>query len=450
MNKKIFLFCFFILFFLSILFSAIVQYGIKVYSVVDKTNIGIDEQVTLRLTIAGSGFFPDPKLPNIKDFNIVKVSQFTGSDFSSGKPVPYTVFEYMLTPFHKGNFFIPKIYVQYKGFLYSSEEYKISVGDKVRNIRLEGSNFKETSPIARNISSDPIFIKSSISKNNVFYNQQIIYTYTIFTRVPIRNIPKIQIPEFEGFRYENLYYRKEYVTKINNVLYKAFEFKFALFPYMTNTQKISPIKMICDKNIFINQSEVSNYLKGSSYFVRNSESFNVEVSQIPIDGKPLNFGGLIGNFDIVSEVEENEIDMDGMIILTIKIKGTGNITSVPTIKCPLIDKLREYDSDTFVNFDKKEDKIVGEKIFKFALIPVEKGEDIIPSIGFSYFDENQGKYLTKYTKPINIKIVKHKKDNLNENKENKNKKNNAFYYIGIGVIILFSIIFFLIKKRNKK
>ncbi|MDR0676431.1 MAG: BatD family protein, partial [Elusimicrobiota bacterium] len=405
-------------------YSAIIQRGITVYSAIDKSKIGIDEQIILRLTIAGAGFFPNPKLPQIKDFNIIKTGQFTGADFSKGRPIPYTVFEYVLTPYHKGNFIIPKISVYYKGFNYSSEEYEITVSDKIRQVKSDEVQYQETKIFQKNINLAPIFIRSAITSNNVFYNQQIVYTYTVFTRVPIKAIPKVQIPEFEGFRYEKLYYRKEYNTKFEDVLYRAFEFKFALFPFMTDTQKIPAIKMICDRSIFLNPLQVNSFFKGQNYFIKNTEAFNVEVTPIPIQGKPLNFGGLIGEFDIIAEVEEKEVGLDGILYLDIKIKGVGNINSVPTIKAPFTKKLREFNSDSFVNYDKKKDKVVGEKIFRFAFIPIEIGEDIIPSIGFSYFDDVQGKYLTKYTEPITVKILKKKKEveNFEEEQEPAKEK----------------------------
>ena len=249
-KTKIFFLVFLFLSFTYYLFgNAVIQKGITVYSDIDKKNIGIDEQVTLRLTIAGAGFFQNPKLPKIKDFTVIQTRQFTGIDFSQGRPVPYTVFEYIFTPYQKGILIIPKILVNYKGYYYSSELYQIKVGDKVREVQETSIPF-EGSKELKDVRGEAIFVRSSISSNNVFYNQQIVYTYTIFTRVAIKKLPNIKIPEFEAFHLEPLYYRKEYTTNINGTRYRAFEFKFSLFPFMTDNQKNTSYKNDLFKRLF--------------------------------------------------------------------------------------------------------------------------------------------------------------------------------------------------------
>ncbi len=436
------------------LFSDTVSQGIAVYSNIDKKNIGIDEQINYRLTIAGSGYFPDPKLPQIKDFSVIKTRQFTSIDFSKGRPLPYTVFEYIFTPYQKGNFLIPKIAIEYKGYFYYSEAYNISVGDKIRRIEdVKTLSYVET----RNISGDsaPIFIRSSISSSDVFYNQQIIYTYTLFTRVSIKKLPVIKVPEFEAFHIEPLYYRREYATDIGGMRYRAVEFKFAIFPYMTDTHSLKPLKMFCYKDNF--PVEIASSVVPGNSLVKETQSFRVNIKPLPLKDKPLNFSGLIGDFEITQEVDKQEIAVDEELVLTVRVKGSGNIRSIPHIKCPFMDNLREYNSDTFMNYDKKESKIIGEKLFRFLLIPREVGEDTIPSIGFSYFDEKEQKYLTKWTEPIKIKIVKKKKaaksDDNNSNQSTETQKkgfNFKNYFYAIGVVLALIIVFFVLKARKNK
>ena len=267
-------------------------------------------------------------------------------------------------------------------------------------------------------------------------------------------MPTVDIPEFEGFRREKLYTRKEYLTRINGVLHKAFEYKFALFPYMTDGQKISKIKMFCDKDVFVTLDDAYKFLGKNKYAILETKAFDVEVLPLPIKDKPLSFSGLIGEFDITAEVENYEVDLNENLVLFVKIKGSGNITSIPTVKTPFISGLNEYDTNSFVNFDKKESKIVGEKIFKFTYVPIRKCETKIPSIGFSYFDEKSGEYKTKYTEPIDIKIIKSKKpknkdekNSSENNKEDEIKKGENFY--NKKYFLLFHIILILILFNKK-
>ena len=206
---------------------------------------------------------------------------------------------------------------------------------------------------------------------------------------------------------------------------------------MTDNQTIPPIRMI------VRPTDFSNAPFGSA-FVKQSQAFTVNVQDLPL---PLSFSGLVGKFDVSSEVESKEFGVEDYVILTIRVKGNGNVRSIPHIKCPLMDNLREYNSDVFMNFDKKEAVTNGEKLFKFALLPREKGIETIPSVGFSYFDEDQGTYVTKWTDPIEIKIVKKaKKDDAKEEKPKK-KTNFMFLFYIVGAVVLGFVGFVFMRSR---
>ena len=51
----------------------------------------------------------------------------------------------------------------------------------------------------------------------------------------------------------------------------------------------------------------------------------------------------------------------------------------------------------------------GSKIFEYVLIPREKGNFIIPSISFSFFNPNSEKYEEIFTKDIQVNIEQGKK-----------------------------------------
>ena len=52
---------------------------------------------------------------------------------------------------------------------------------------------------------------------------------------------------------------------------------------------------------------------------------------------------------------------------------------------------------------------VENKIFEYVLIPREKGNFIIPSISFSFFNPNSEKYEELFTKAIQVNIEQGKK-----------------------------------------
>jgi hypothetical protein len=429
---------------------------LSVYAQVDKPVISLNEQAVLRFVIMGAGFFPIPELPKINGFFVHQSAQYTKADFSTGKPVPYTVYEYILSPLEKGKYVIPSIYISHKGISYSTKEIPVTVQEKALAIPVKEkeaeSNLEKPPREALKFINNPVFVISEISQKNILYNQHVVYTYTFFTSVSMIRLPQVIFPEYEAFHREPLDYRRIYKTKIGDTLYLAVEFKCALFPFMTDEQTIPGVILKFSRNCFSNDiirnSFVYRYLENKDYFAIKSNDIKVNISPLPLEDKPLNFSGLIGEFEIKSEVDKDFLKEDDYLVLTVTIKGTGNIMSIPDVEAPLVDKLRDYQNDTFLNYDKRKDKVYGEKLFRIVYVPTAEGQDEIPPIGFSYFDEKENKYVTKWTDAIPITILE-KESDIKLKKEIKRQR----IYSSIGLVIIIIAIFFIrriIKKRKSK
>lgn len=428
------------------------EQGISVYAAVDKHTLTLDEELSLRVTVAGVGFFPPQDLPEIKGFSVRQTGQYTSADFSRGRPIPYTVYEYLLIPYNEGSFTIPSIYINYKGYYYTSKPINVSVEGRVRPITPDSAPMIAVSESLSRFSGAPLFVTSSISTTHALYNQQLVYTYTIFTRVPLKRLPRIFFPEYEAFHREPLDYRKIYTTQINGVVYKAIEMKCALFPFMTDEQTVPGVAVICDNNCFSDQSIPS--------FSKTANSIRVNVSPLPLENKPLDFSGLIGSFDISADVDKTTVTLNDSLILTVHVKGQGNISAIPDCTAPLVDKLREYETVPFLNFDKRENKLSGEKLFKMVLVPTDIGKETIPSMGFSYFDEDKKTYVTKWTTPLTITITEEKKEVKPEDKTKRagtGKKKFSLVlttlfapYLILGGALFFSIILAIVFVRRRR
>ncbi|MFC1546757.1 BatD family protein, partial [bacterium] len=312
MKNKFFSLCFVIAVTIPLVYSA--RGGLSVYSALDRDTISLNQEATLRLTVAGAGYFPPPELPEIPNFSIHKTGQYTKVDFTKFAPIPYTVFEYILIPKKKGSFKIPSIYVKYKGYYYFSKELTLNVVEKaepVRDVRTE--LIKGTSYLSRFIEK-PLFVTSKISTTKALYNQQLVYTYTIYTRVPLIRLPKEIFPDYEAFHREPLHYRRIYSVDIDGVYYKAIQRKCALFPYMTDDHKVDGITIRWDRSCFpkevLENSDISEHFKTNKYLYNKSRNINVNVTHLPLKDKPLSFSGLIGVFDIIAETDKKTVALN--------------------------------------------------------------------------------------------------------------------------------------------
>jgi hypothetical protein len=452
MRKKIFFLFTFVFLLVQTLCS--VESMLSVYAQVDKQVLSLNEQAVLKFVVVGQGFFPLPELPKINGFFVHQSAQYTKADFSTGKPIPYTVYAYILSPLEKGKYIIPPIYVFHKGINYATKEIPITVQEKALPIpskqkEIPSDIVKPPQEALKYINS-PVFVISEISKKNILYNQHVIYTYTFFTSVSMIRLPDIVFPEYEAFHREPLDYRRIYKTKIGDTLYLAIEFKCALFPYMTDEQTIPGVILKFNKKCFSDEvlktSGLSKYLEKQNYFAIQSNDIKTNISPLPLQDKPLNFSGLIGEFEISADIDKDLLKEDDYLVLTVTIRGTGNIMSIPDIEAPLLEKFRDYQNDTFLNYDKRKDRVYGEKLFRIVYVPTATGQDEIPPIGFSYFDEKENKYVTKWTEAIPITILE-KEATIKLKKEIKRQR--IYSSIGLFLIIIAVIIILRIIKKRK-
>ena len=146
------------------------------------------------------------------------------------------------------------------------------------------------------------------------------------------------------------------------------------------------------------------------------------------------------------------------MVLTITIRGNGNINSVSEPQINLADDIKKYSTTVKTNTD----DIISSKQFQCVLIPLMEGEKTIPTITFSYFDPDLKEYRELATKPIIINVSGEKSsdiDNIEEILDKANKdaqidisalngfelktkiddSNDIYYFVDFGYDCIFDI-----------
>jgi len=117
-----------------------------------------------------------------------------------------------------------------------------------------------------------------------------------------------------------------------------------------------------------------------------------------------------------------------------------------------------YEAKVKDNVDKTKVPIQGSKTFSYPFTVSKAGKYTIDSIAFSYFDPVTSSYKTLHTAPLEV-IVKKGKHNFFQKEAAKNsadtnslfsKRNELIAGIGFVVLIIFLVLFLIIKKNKDK
>ena len=63
---------------------------------------------------------------------------------------------------------------------------------------------------------------------------------------------------------------------------------------------------------------------------------------LPQEGRPADFGGLVGDFTLAATVEPLELKAGESATLTATVRGRGNAKRIPELKIPSLDGVKIY------------------------------------------------------------------------------------------------------------
>lgn len=286
--------------------------------------------------------------------------------------------------------------------------------------------------------SKDLFIRVNVDKSNVHVGEQVTASYKLYARIPM-NVSISKLPSLNGFWTQDFEIPRSNIKPteeiVNGKKYQVFLLKkSALFPQQTGTLELDPAEaegvarimmQTRQRNPFSSmfddpqfQSAFGSLLMSDPFF--NDDIFGtayrdikvklkstpvkIQVSALPEDGKPENFGGAVGNFTASSKVDKTEITTDDVLNYTLTITGSGNLKLIeaPALKLP--NGLTSFDPQIVDTVTGRSTTISGSKIITYAISPQIAGDYEIPGTAFTYFNPQTGKYNTIETQLVKLRV----------------------------------------------
>ncbi len=130
----------------------------------------------------------------------------------------------------------------------------------------------------------------------------------------------------------------------------------------------------------------------------------VKIKALPAQGRPADFSGAVGQFDVTAEASATSGTTGDPLMLTMNITGRGNFDRVTTNGLPASAVWKSYKPNArFEPADRSNTS--GTKVFEQSVVPTKAGAQEIPALRFSYFDPEAGTYVTKTTGAISVSIA---------------------------------------------
>jgi len=457
MIKRILIFSFCILFSLCPqMFAA--DEEVRVLPILDKRTVELGDQIQLSIRIVGTqSNLLRPRLPEIDGFDTFfqgRSNQFT---FVNNRSESTTTFSYVLVPKQAGSFTLPPIEVEVDDRVFRTDPIALRVtGTQTSQNsgapasppsavspagsspaaaslpqRASSNSAGTTSPavpaVSKNVSratvplnaDQDIFMRVFADKQEAYVNEQILLTYSIFTRYSTRAEQFEKDPNLSGFWVEEIPIEKNYQPEkitLGGLQYlKADVRRLAVFPTTTGVLEMDPgvyratiRKENRSSSIFDDFFDDSFF--GGSIFARRetkllgAEPVKIVVRPLPEQDKPADFSGMVGQFQMSASIDKRSVKQNEPVRMTLFIEGQGNMEMVARPGIPEMKDMKVYDTDSSNQFVKDRQGVRGRKIFEISFIPTDAGDLEIPPLEFNYFDPREGQYRVLKTQAYQIKV----------------------------------------------
>lgn len=264
------------------------------------------------------------------------------------------------------------------------------------------------------ISSDNIFMRTEVSKTDVFEQEAIVVTYKLYTLVDVVGCNPKKIIDFNGFMKQDIDLppnKQLSLENYNGRNYSTVElYKVILYPQHSGVIQI-------DKWNFEATIRVQNKAAVRSIFddffdsyTNVSKSITAPAVKITVHalppGKPSTFTGTVGHFTMNTAITSLNVKSNDAVTLKINISGNGNMKLIknPVIKLP--NGFDTYDPKVNNNFKTNASGVSGTKSIEYLFIPRHSGNFEIPASEFTYFDIQEKKYKTLQTPNYKLQVQK--------------------------------------------
>lgn len=417
---------------------------VTVQALVDRNQLTAGEVFTLQVQVESdeSVEVSDPRLPVVSGVDLLHSwisTQTRSSVVSSGQGIDFKtvrskIYNYQFSTQKNGTIRIEPIELEVNGKTLSTKSIQVVVTDAPTAIPSQAQRpaFPKAPP--QRWSRDPIddleerfnqllnrqfggmpngggfmteprntkesfFILAQVDKTEAYKGEQITASWYLYTTGRVRDIDTLKYPDLKGFWKEDIQISTQLDFEqdvINGVLYnRALLASYALFPIDEGKVNIDPYKA---------KATIMGGMGFGQGFqaTKSSENIPILIKPLPKEGKPSDFTGAVGEFQMIVDAPNKSIVTHQPFPLKVRFEGRGNAKLIELPKLPIGPDLEIYDIKNESMFFKNGQSF---KEFEVLLIPRESGELIIGEMRTSYFDPRQGQYVSLLSKPIRLTVL---------------------------------------------
>lgn len=253
---------------------------------------------------------------------------------------------------------------------------------------------------------DLVFAKILLPRTEVYLQERFDVELALYYRgIQIDRGIQLQNMPSTGLNLDNFEEVGSTRESVNNEIYEVRRFRMRGTALSSGTFELAPMVRV---NVLVRRERPRDPFFGGfdAFFGVHdtqplsvpAEPMTVVIRPLPTDGKPADFGGAVGSFNMEVDVNPVEVNAGDPVTLTLRITGRGNFETISMPPLNLGKDFRRYDPKLMASGRDF-------KVFEQVFIPRSDTIQELPPVTFSYFDPDAGVYKTivKGPHPLSVK-----------------------------------------------
>jgi hypothetical protein len=392
------------------------------YETIQPSHIRLGESATLRITSL-SGDLKSVQLPTVSGLSFEEMGRSQGLEFVNGTSLPSSSILIRVTPQMAGIFSIP-------GLTPKSEPVVLDVvnPDNPNPSPLDSRKPQPTRPL---VGTAPLpkgvelkaggaaFVHLVISRHEVYVGESVPVDIEVGVRpgivTSLNGLPTLNGGEFTLNNLSRQPERRDKVIDGSPFLVMTWHSVLAAvkpgdFSLSVDTPLTVKINTRSAEDMAFAAWLGGPFLQSMYNGIAPKEisiaspSSELKVLPLPIEGRPKDFSGAVGDFQVTSDISPARAAAGEPITLRLHVSGAGNFDRVDPSMFDHLDHWKTYPAkSSFTPSDAVGYK--GEKVFEQPLIAAQTGEQSIPGLELSYFNPETRHYERARTPPIKVTIA---------------------------------------------
>ena len=367
----------------------------KVVASLDRSTVAVGEGVGF--SIACENFQPTsaPRLPFIPGLRIAGAGSGRSFQLGGGQQVSTLTYNFLITPTKTGTYTLPSLTIPSNGAVHKTQPLKL---------RVVAANSEER----KGGVSDYAFVRLVVGKNTAYVGEPVPVEIQLFLQNGRYNMPELSA---EGFNMTDYPEPKSSRAQRGNAIFQVRTFQTAATPVKSGALQIGPVTMDVVLKIRQNQRRRSPFNDPFEGLLTRyqdvpatleAKAHNITVKPLPVEGRPANFNGAVGQFAMTAKASPLEVTVGDPVTLNIQLSGEGTVDSLtlPKLAWP---GFKSYEPS--ISSEQADPLgLSGTKVFEQVIIPENDSITEVPKIELAYFNPEEETYMTLSQGPFPLKV----------------------------------------------